>query len=241
VDEELAAWCRDRLGAEPEAVLFRAGYLSEVTGLRLADGREVVVKARPPAPRLRGCLAVQAALAGAGFPCPRPLAGPAPLGRLDATAEELVPGGDLLAPGPDAAGRFARLLAELVRLAPSPAAVPTLRPSPPWAAWDHDHPGLWPPPDDRDGNLDDHPGPAWLDRVAATVSQTEQFLTGYEEARGRPWTAAERQASWAAGLWVRAFNAKKERLAGGGPQVDRLAAEVGERAARAGLEVAGGA
>ncbi len=308
MDEELAAWCRDRLGAEPEAVLFRAGYLSEVTGLRLADGREVVVKARPPAPRLRGCLAVQAALAGAGFPCPRPLAGPAPLGRLDATAEELVPGGDLLAPGPDAAGRFARLLAELVRLAPSPAAVPTLRPSPPWAAWDHDHPGLWPPPDDRDGNLDDHPGPAWLDRVAAavrarlaslrlppvvghadwesqnirwregrplavhdwdsavvqpeavvaglaaaiwpaagapgqvaTVEQTEQLLAAYERARGRPWTPAERQACWAAGLWVRAFNAKKQHSTGGGPHLDRLAAEVPERAARAGLEVAGGA
>ena len=272
-----------------------------MTGLRLADGREVVVKARPPAARLAGCVAVQAALAGAGFPCPRPLAGPAPLGPLAATAEELVAGGDLLAPGPDAAGRFASLLAELVRLAPDPAAVPTLAPSPAWAAWDHDHPGLWPPPDDRVGDLDDHPGPAWLDRVAAavrerlagrrlppvvghadwesqnlrwrdgrplavhdwdsavaqpeaavaglaaavwpaaggpgeaaTVEQTEAFLAAYERARGRPWTPAERQACWAAGLRVRAFNAKKERMGGGGPQLDRLAAEVAERASRAG-------
>ena len=224
--EELARWCRRRLGAEPVVVLFRAGYLSEVTGLRLADGREVVVKVRSPAPRLRGCVAVQAALAVAGFPCPRPLAGPAPLGRLAASAEELVPGGDLLPPGPGAAGRFARLLAELVRLAPVPAALPTLRPSPAWAAWDHHRPGLWPLPDDRDGDLDDHPGPAWLDGVAAA----------YEQARGRPWTPAERHACWAAGLWVRAFNAKKERLSGGGPQLERLAAEVGERVARAGLE-----
>ena len=159
MDEELTAWCRRELGAEPEVVLFRAGYLSEVTGLRLADGRGVVLKARPPAPRLAGCVAVQGALAEAGFPCPRPLAGPAPLGRLAATAEELVSGGDLLAPGPAAAGRFAALLAELVRLAPDPAAVPTLRPSPAWAAWDHDHPGLWPPPDDLDGDLDDQPRP----------------------------------------------------------------------------------
>ncbi|HSO55022.1 MAG TPA: hypothetical protein VL330_20315 [Actinomycetes bacterium] len=304
MDAGLAGWCRRWLGAEPVAVLFRAGYLSEVTGLRLADGREVVVKARPPAPRLRGCLATQAALAGAGFPCPRPLAGPAPLGRLAATAEELVPGGDLLAPGPDASGRFAVLLAELVRLAPGPEAMPTLAPSPPWAAWDHDRPGRWPLPDDHDGDLDDHPGPAWLDRVAAavrarlaalrlpppvvghadwesqnirwrgdrplavhdwdsavaqpeavvaglaaavwpaagapgeatTVEQTEQFLVAYEQARGRPLTPAERQAGWAAGLGVRAFNAKKQRLAGGGPQLDRLAPEVPERAARAGLE-----
>ena len=302
MDGAVVAWCRRWLGAEPVQVLFRAGYLSQVTGLRLADGRGVVVKVRPPAPRLRGCLAAQAALASAGFPCPRPLAGPAPLGALAATAEELVPGGHLLAPGPGAAARFAWLLAELVRLAPDPAALPSLRPSPPWAAWDHDHPGLWPPPDDRPGDLNDHPGPPWLDRVAAaararlaelrlrpvvghadwesqnlrwdgdrplavhdwdsavaqpetvvaglasavwpaaggpgeaaTVEQSEQFLTAYEQARGRPWTAAERQACWAAGLWVRAFNAKKERMEGGGPQLDRLAPEVPERSARAGL------
>jgi hypothetical protein len=207
----MVAWCRRWLGADPVEVLLRAGYLSEVTGLRLADGRGVVVKARPPSPRLRGCVAAQAALAAAGFPCPRPLAGPATLGALAATAEELVPGGHLLPPGPDAAARFASLLAELVRLAPDPAALPTLRPSPPWAAWD--------------------PG------QAATVEQTGQFLAAYEHARGRPWTAGERQACWAAGLWVRAFNAKKQRMAGGGPDLDRLAGELPERAGRAGLRV----
>jgi hypothetical protein len=74
----MVAWCRRWLGADPVEVLFRAGYLSEVTGPRLAAAR---------------------------FPCPRPLAGPAPLGALAATAEELVPGGHLLPPGPDAAGR----------------------------------------------------------------------------------------------------------------------------------------
>jgi hypothetical protein len=302
VDEGLAAWCRRWLGAEPVEVLFRSGYLSEVTGLRLADGRGVVVKARPPAARLRGCVAAQAALAGAGFPCPRPLAGPAPLGGLAATAEELVAGGHLLAPGDGAAGRFAALLAELVHLAPDPATLPSLAPSPPWAAWDHPDPGLWPPPDDRDGDLNAHPGPAWLDRLgaavrdrlaglrlapvtghadwesqnlrwaggrplavhdwdsvvarpeaavaglasavwpaaggpgeAATVEQSAQFLDAYERARGRPWTVDERQACWAAGLWVRAFNAKKQHLDGGGPHLERLAGEAAERSARAGI------
>ena len=71
---------------------------------------------------------------------------------------------------------------------------------------------------------------------AATVEQSEQFLTAYEQARGRPWTAPERQACWAAGLWVRAFNAKKERLEGGSPQLNRLAEEVTERSSRAGLD-----
>jgi Ser/Thr protein kinase RdoA (MazF antagonist) len=71
---------------------------------------------------------------------------------------------------------------------------------------------------------------------AATVEQTDQFLAAYEQARGRPWTPAERQACWAAGLWVQAFSAKKQHMAGGGPDLDRLAAEVPERAPRAGLD-----
>jgi hypothetical protein len=37
---------------------------------------------------------------------------------------------------------------------------------------------------------------------------------------------------------VRAFNAKKQRLDGGGPQLDRLAGEAPERAARAGIGAA---
>jgi hypothetical protein len=37
---------------------------------------------------------------------------------------------------------------------------------------------------------------------------------------------------------VRAFNAKKQRLDGGGPQLDRLDGEAPERAARAGIGAA---
>jgi hypothetical protein len=39
-------WCRTILGAEPVDALFRVSHLSEVVGLRLGDGREVVVKRR---------------------------------------------------------------------------------------------------------------------------------------------------------------------------------------------------
>jgi hypothetical protein len=161
------------------------------------------------------------------------------------------------------------------------------------AAWPSRPPGS--PPDDRPGDLNDHPGPPWLDRTAAAVRarlaglrlppvvghadwesqnlrwdgdrplavhdwdsavvQPEAVVAGLasavwpaaggpdeaatveqsEQARGRPWTTPERQACWAAGLWVRAFNAKKERTEGGGPQLDRLATEAPERSARAGL------
>src|SRR5271165_2451098 len=55
--DELAVWCGRWLGAPPTAQLFEAGYLSTVKGLRLADGREVVVKVRPRMSRLAGCAA----------------------------------------------------------------------------------------------------------------------------------------------------------------------------------------
>jgi hypothetical protein len=165
----VAAWCEQRLGAGPIAVLFRAGHLSVVLGLRLADGLEVVVKARPPSIRVYGCVAVQQALARVGFPCPGPLAGPEPLEGSLVTAEQFVGGGERLAVGADSAERFAGLLAELVALAPPVSAVPSLAPSPPWVGFDHDAPGLWPTADDRDEDLNAHPGPEWLDETAVRV------------------------------------------------------------------------
>ena len=66
------------------------------------------------------------------------------------------------------------------------------------------------------------------------MAQPEAVVAGLASA---VWPAAEQRACWAAGLWVRAFNAKKQRLDGGEPQLDRLAVEVAERAARAGLTI----
>ena len=94
--DELASWCREQFGCEPVAELFRAGYLSAVAGLRLLDGREVVVKVRAPAERLAGCFEVQRRLFDSGFRCPEPLIGPTRLGDYVATAEQHVPGGSLL-------------------------------------------------------------------------------------------------------------------------------------------------
>src|SRR5919109_3353558 len=122
--DELEAWCVRWLGAKPTGVLFEATHLSVVTGLRLTDGREVVVKARPPADRIQGCVYAHRHLWAVGFPCPELLAGPTPLGALTATAEAFVPGGMSLAPGPDSPQLFAEALATLIRLAPSVAEVP---------------------------------------------------------------------------------------------------------------------
>jgi hypothetical protein len=113
-------WCLQRLGSEPEEVLFEAGYLSQVIGLRLTDGREVVVKVRAWQERLIGCGQVQHSLSAGGFPAPRLLVPPERLGRLGVSAEALIHGGALLAAERDSAARFAEALAVLVRTPPTP-------------------------------------------------------------------------------------------------------------------------
>ena len=88
---------------------------------------------------------------------------------MTAMAEAFVPGGTRLEPGTDSPQLFAEALADLVRLAPAVAAIPTLTPPPPWVFWDHDQPGTWPIPDDRDDDLNRHPEPAWLDEIRRRV------------------------------------------------------------------------
>jgi len=305
-DQSLFAWCESALGERPAEVVRRTGHLSQVLLLRLADGRHVVVKARPFEQRLLGCAAVQRALAAGGFPCPTPLAGPDLVGTLAVSAETLVDAGVQrdIAAGAEA---FASLLARLVAAAPAPGAVPSLAPSPPWNGWDHDGTGLWPDLDDEGHNLNRVGGPAWVDTAAAavrgllleyrapacvghgdwesqnirwldggviavhdwdsviaqpeaaiagfasavwaaqgrpdeasSVEQSAAFIDAYEEAAGVRWTEPDRRAAWAAGLWVRLFNAKKEAAAGGGPQLDRLSGEVAQRLERAGLGLKAG-
>jgi hypothetical protein len=70
---------------------------------------------------------------------------------------------------------------------------------------------------------------------AATVGQSADFIAGYLAAVGAHWNDRDTQLAWAAGLWVRLFNAKKDAARGGGPQLDRLAGEIAERLSLAGL------
>jgi len=298
----LSQWCLQRLGSEPEQVLFEAGYLSQVVGLRLTDGRDVVVKVRAWHERLIGCGQVQHSLSVGGFPAPRLLVPPERLGQLGVSAEALIHGGALLAADRDSAARFAEALALLVSTAPDVATVSTLAPSPAWVGWDHAAQRLWPAPDDREGDLNEHPGDRWLDEIGtaarrqllaldrppvighgdwysqnlrwidrrlhvvhdwdsvviqaepaiagqaaavwpgtgipgevATVAQSEQFLTAYERATGYSWTDRDIQAAWAAGLWTRAFDAKKASLIGADPAATLTKTEAKERVRRAGL------
>src|SRR5215468_2439317 len=118
----LPAWCLDHLGGEPAGVLFRAQQVSTVFGLRLAGGRDVVIKARADDGRAASCVAAQSRLAERGFPCARPLTPVVGVNGLAVHAEEYRPGGEVLqGDSPDMARRcaelFARLMAELAGVA----------------------------------------------------------------------------------------------------------------------------
>jgi hypothetical protein len=239
---------------------------------------------------------VQRRLFESGYPCPRPLAGPAPLGEYEATAESYVSGEVMLPASGRAAEPFAAALAQLVALAPSPEEVSSLAPNPPWTAWNHDQGGLWPWPEDLvDLDLNEVDGPGWIEAAGqaarqrlqdghdravighgdwftdnlrwhgnrllvahdwdsliadsepviaglaaaiypalATVTETRDFLAAYAAARGGSFSPGELERCWAAGIWTRAFDAKKQHAAGQ-PVISLTQGEAHERLRRAGL------
>jgi hypothetical protein len=152
--------------------LFDSGYLSQVLGVELDDGRRVVVKVRPWADRLVACGRAHAALFDAGFPCPQPVTGVDKLDGWAVSAEAHVPDYAQLQPAADSARLFAEALAELVDVARSaPSDTTKLCPSPPWADWDDPtRRVLWPEPDDRPVDLNELPV-TWVDAVAGTVRE----------------------------------------------------------------------
>jgi hypothetical protein len=206
-------WCIRHLGAPPVAVLLTAEHLSSVFGLRLADGREVVVKARSDDPaRAASCVAAQEALARSGFRCPAPLT---PVSVIDCGqavhAERWLPGGDLLrGDGIAVARRYAAVFAELMA-ALGQVRVPPPLPSPHWLGWDHPGPGPWPPIADLD-RRDQRAVPEFV--VAAAVRATRRLRQSGElprvlghadfEAQNLRWTGQELWAvyDWDSLAWM---------------------------------------
>jgi hypothetical protein len=114
------AFCRTHLGAGVARYDFYAASVGSVHGVRLRDGRQVVVKAHQPgwtAGSLGAMCRVQAHLRGRAFPCPEPLIEPAPIGLGLATADEFLARGSRW-DGHDPSFRraIAQMLARLVRL-----------------------------------------------------------------------------------------------------------------------------
>lgn len=300
----VAQWCGKYLSAVPVEALFERGYLSQVVGLRLNDGRQVVVKIRDWQDRLVSCAQVQRWLFERGFPAPEPIIGPTSFDGYAVSAEMLVESGRQLSNRLEAANLFSSSLFQFVRAAPLPEQVGSLQPSPPWVGWDHSEKQLWPKPDDRDGDLNAQNRGDWLDQIAsavrarlrsyaavrvvghgdwysqnlawvgdrlhavhdwdsvvaqpeaaiagqaaamwpgtggpgevASIQQTEEFMDGYSHARRRAWSTEELEVAWAAGLWNRAFDAKKASLVGDDTDLILSRSEAAERARRAGLKL----
>ncbi len=111
----IEGFCTAHLAPVEGALLYKAG-VGAVAGLRLVDGREVLLKVhrvRADIERLRAVAAVQTHLADCGLPAPRPLLTPMPLGDAVATVEEYVVGEH---PDPHAPATRAELAAVLHRL-----------------------------------------------------------------------------------------------------------------------------
>jgi hypothetical protein len=161
-------WCGRILGTEPADAEFFSASVGSVYGLRLGDGRRVVVKVHPPraSPRyLESMQTVQRWLAEAGFPAPVPLATPAPLARGTAVAEALLDeGGSADAHDPAVRRALATSLARLVALCRPMTALTALRENIMATPGEE----LWPTPHDGRFNFAaTTAGAEWLDEIAA--------------------------------------------------------------------------
>jgi hypothetical protein len=175
VADWLARHVRRHLAADVQSILFQSGRVAAVYGLRLSDGTEIVAKVhRRPVNigRLAAATACQRILADHGFPCPRPLAGPAITdGRVAVLESRLDRGEPGDAHQPELRRAMARALAEQVDLlrARSAAALAALADPPAWAAYER---GPWPMPHDPIFDFTTTPaGFEWLDRLAQQAAE----------------------------------------------------------------------
>ena len=180
-------YCREHLGSVPSALLHSSRHMSDVLGLRLADGREVAVKARPDQNgRAAACVEVQRTLAEQGFPCAAPLTGVTVHDGVAIHAERWLPGGEVLrGDDPATAALFARLLARLVTLAAdievggdAPGVIQPPLPNPEWMRWDAPGPAVALPPlvEDATRRIRERLAAIWLPRVLGHADWESQNL-----------------------------------------------------------------
>jgi hypothetical protein len=160
------AFCRATLGSCIDGYDFYSVGVGSTHGLRLDDGRRVVVKvhrATVNVAHLAAAHIVQGHLAAAGFPAPRPLVGPTPLAHGIAVAEMVLDRGDWGdAHRPEIRRLVASGLARQIQLCRELVGLPGLESS--WSIMRR----YWRAPHDLrfdfPGTAD---GAAWIERLAA--------------------------------------------------------------------------
>lgn len=187
IDRWVAGAVREALGVAVTAVLFRAGRIDAVYGVRLADGRDAVVKVHrlPADPDVLAATGeVLDLLAAAGYPCPRLLGAPVAREGRVATVQSFLAGGlPADARRPAVRRALAASLAEQVdvlRRAPGiRAAAARLGPGPAWTRHDG---GPWPVPHDPIFDFSRIPaGWEWLDAFAREATDDVRRHRGTDE------------------------------------------------------------
>jgi hypothetical protein len=175
---EIDSWVADVVRQERnrgvETVLFRAGRIDAVYGLRLDDGESVVMRLhRPPVPigALEARLDALRVLAKGGYPCPEPLSGLIRVDGRTAVVETLLDqGADEDARRPDLRRALASsLLRHIDLLRDHPAIGRRLVTRPAWTEY---RGGPWPTPHDTIFDFSTTPpGWEWLDAVARRATE----------------------------------------------------------------------
>ena len=196
----LDRYCSEHLGAEVADGLLYGASAGCTAGVRLADGRAVVVKAYQPTwthDFLVDVVRTQRHLHLTGFPCPRPLAGPLPCGPALATAEELVPdpGMRVLATSAEMCASATALADLVARCAGFDATALASHPM-----RSDDRPGLYPPPHNPIFDFSaDETAAAWIDELAAAAKAARDAAPSAPVVGHSDWSARNVRIS-AAGL-----------------------------------------
>jgi hypothetical protein len=179
VAASLDEFCRQALGSGIERSEFFEASVSSVHGLRLLDGRRVVVKLHGPGVStafLEAVQAVQRHLVTGAYPAPEPLLAPTPLGRGTAVVESYLDRGERGdAHDPDVRRALAVGLADLVERCRPLVDLAGLREHP----MATDATRLWPVP--HDGRFDfeaTSAGAEWIDQIAAEAKPIREREVG---------------------------------------------------------------
>ena len=185
----LDAFCREELGAAVAEVLFYESSIGAVCGMRLQDGRRVVVKVHQPSHTLeflQAVVRVQRYLLARGYPCTKPLLNPRPLAHGLATTEEFVDEGKYRQASEPAVRRsMAEMLAWLIHLGRTPEAISGVQP----ALFDRRLPAgaIWPVPHSKLFDFEATAvGAEWIDEIARHAQEIKlqgagELVLGHED------------------------------------------------------------